>query len=244
MKDSWGRQRRLHWHFWNYIRFVWVLVFFHHRGWTLNKQESGGPDRCKTTCQLHHLLAPWLWLVFHMQYVNDDKADLTGLVFTERNSSKCQFWTSLSVFSLKGRRGPVMISASHTPWASPVKEEAEKWAGEDAMARAVRSTAGPNLSRRGAWGGLNSWLIFCSWSTMLSLNKQFENNMLWNREKHSYELLLNPGGSLLESLGSQKLPRGWSWSRWESLPSWDDQTSCRPPTPNTVCGVVRDGREI
>ena len=91
-----------------------------------------------------------------MQYVNDGKADLTGLVFTERSSRKCQFWTSLSVFSLKGRRGPVMISASHTPCASPVKEEAGKWAGENAMARDVRSTAGPSLNRRGTWGRLNS----------------------------------------------------------------------------------------
>ena len=48
------------------------------------------------------------------------------------------------------------------PGASPVKEDAGKWAGKNAVVRAVRSTAGPGLSRRGTWGGLSSSLIFYS----------------------------------------------------------------------------------
>ena len=119
------------------------------------------------------------------------------------------------------------------PLCLPSKRGCREVGRENAMACAVRSMAGPSLSRRGTWGGLSSWLIFCSWSTMLSLNKQFENSILWNREKYSYELLLNPGGNILESWGSQKLPHEWSWSRWGSLPSWDDQPSW--PTPNPLC---------
>ena len=60
-------------------------------GLSLGEQAGvWGPDRCKTIHQLHHLLALLLWLVFHVEYGNDDKAGLTGLVLTERTSRKCQ----------------------------------------------------------------------------------------------------------------------------------------------------------
>lgn len=142
-------------HFWNCAGFAWVLVLFYHRR-TSRGLGANTDVRPHTNCTAYQFNN--FGLVFHVQCGDDDKAHITGLVFTERTPVNASFiLLCLSAFSLKS--GPRGDPCSCHPLFRHRKREGRKAGRWNKMPGAVWSMDGLNLSRRGAWGKIISWCI-------------------------------------------------------------------------------------